>query len=350
MNLHLFNNRAYIINTPSLKDSSVKFVKAILDKLNYVIDIKQLESFDNALDYDTYSIKAKDGKFYLLKVSFDSSNKSLKKESKILKQLKGFACGKFIAFDKIKISEEIVCLLMQFPDSLCFDSLGRSFVIENSEILFKTHKHLCENLKVKSSKTNYLKESFEEFNFPKFLDKKTKAAIDSYSDYKLFEKIYKDLVKDLKAHVPKTLKHKPCLGNMNISSIFLKENLIFFDKLEKCSNFHPLIDLCELILTLGLKDKQKNKLIKSFILVYNDVNAVAFNEFFNFSIRKKLLENMCIYLREVYYLNFFRAEKVTDNINVFYTNFKHFNKIPIFLDNKEFLVKSLTEPVLGAKA
>jgi len=41
---------------------------------------------------------------------------------------------------------------------------------------------------------------------------------------------------------------------------------------------------------------------------------------------------------------------VTDNINVFYTNFKHFNKIPIFLDNKEFLVKSLTEPVLGAKA
>ena len=37
-------------------------------------------------------------------------------------------------------------------------------------------------------------------------------------------------------------------------------------------------------------------------------------------------------------------------MSVFYSNFKNFKKLPIFIDNQDFLLKTITEPVLGVKA
>ena len=349
MNINLFNNRAYIINTPSFKSSSEKFLRVVLDKLGASIDIKNLDFFDTCLNYDTYSITSSDNKFYLLKISFDINDKYLKREANILKKLKGYASGKFITLKKIQITEEIVCSLIQFPNSLSLKNLGRTFIIQNSDALFKTHQYLCDDLQVNRGKTSYLKELFDECNFTAYFDTETKANIDKNSDYKCFEKIYKDLAKDLEKHLPELSSYKTCLGNMSINSIYLKENLIFFDKLDNFCNFHPFIDLCDLILEMGLTEAQKNLLIKSFIESYKDASFADFNNFFAFAVRKKLLQTISTYLREIYFLKFLRAEHITECISQFHNNLNYFKKIPIFIDNKDFILKSLTEPILGAK-
>ena len=137
MNINLFNNRAYIINTQSFKSSSEKFLSVVLDKLGVSLDIKNLDFFDTCLNYDTYSITSSDNKFYLLKISFDTNDKYLKREANILKKLKGYASGKFITLKKIQISEEIVCSLIQFPNSLSLKKLNGVLSLKSSHVLTK---------------------------------------------------------------------------------------------------------------------------------------------------------------------------------------------------------------------
>ena len=118
MSLHLYNDKAYVLNTPSLKDSTREYILSILDKIYNQLSVENITLIDNGINYDTYSLKASDGKLYLLKVSLDPDNVQLARESFFLKQLKNFASAKFICLKKVKVGDDILCLLCQFPDCI----------------------------------------------------------------------------------------------------------------------------------------------------------------------------------------------------------------------------------------
>ena len=60
----------------------------IIDKIYSKLNVESVTLLDNGINYDTYSLKCLDGKFYLLKVSLDPENIQLSRESFFLKQLK----------------------------------------------------------------------------------------------------------------------------------------------------------------------------------------------------------------------------------------------------------------------
>ena len=90
MSLHLYNDKAYVLNTPSLKDSTREYILSILDKIYNQLSVENITLIDNGINYDTYSLKASDGKLYLLKVSLDPDNVQLARESFFFKAVKKF--------------------------------------------------------------------------------------------------------------------------------------------------------------------------------------------------------------------------------------------------------------------
>lgn len=350
MSLHLYNDKAYVLNTPSLKDSTREYILSILDKIYNQLSVENITLIDNGINYDTYSLKASDGKFYLLKVSLDPDNVQLARESFFLNQLKNFASAKFICLKKVKVGDDILCLLCQFPDCINLKDVGRDFFLKNADVFFWTHKAVIEKIKPKRLKSGYLKELTEHQNFSKNFTDRTKNLIKDYTDYDKLEKILLSLLDDISHTAPKISDPIPCLSNITIDSIFLTNSLFFFDKLEDCCKYHPYIDLCDIILNLSYKDDAKEQIISIYKSIHKDFNQGEFDSFFKFCVKKKLLESLSDYLREVYELRCLRINKITDIMSVFYSNFKNFKKLPIFIDNQDFLLKTITEPVLGVKA
>ena len=104
-------------------------------------------------------------------------------------------------------------------------------------------------------------------------------------------------------------------------------------------------DYLEIVIGLA-----KDQIVSAYKAVHKNFNDEKFKSFYDFCVKKKLLESLSDYLREVYELRCLRINKITDIMSVFYSNFKNFKKLPIFIDNQDFLLKTITEPVLGVKA
>ena len=66
MSLHLYNNKAYVLNTPSLQKSTKEYVLTIIDKIYSKLNVESVTLLDNGINYDTYSLKSLDGKFPFL--------------------------------------------------------------------------------------------------------------------------------------------------------------------------------------------------------------------------------------------------------------------------------------------
>jgi hypothetical protein len=350
MSLHLFNNKAYVLNTPSLQNSTKEFVLTIIDKIYSNLSVESIRLLHNGINYDTYYLKCSDGKFYLLKISFDPENTQLSRESLFLKKLKNFASGKFICLKRVKVGDDILCLLSQFPDCLNLKDVGRDFFLKNAEVFFWTHKALVEKIKPKRSKSGYLKELFYNKDFSKNFTDKTKSIIEDYTDYTKLEKILTNLLNDLNDTAPNIKNLKPCLSNINFDSIYLTDSLFFFDKLEGCCKYDPYLDLCDIILNFSFIDGAKDKILSAYKSVHKSFDEEKFKSFYDFCVKKKLLESVSDYLTEVYDLRCLRIKQITEIISIFYSNLKNFKKLPVFIDNQDFLLKTITEPVLGVKA
>ena len=350
MSLHLYNNKAYVLNAPSLQKSTEEYVLTIIDKIYSDLNVQSVTLLDNGINYDTYSLKSLDGKFYLLKVSLDSENIQLSRESFFLKQLKNFASAKFICLKKIKVGDDILCLLSQFPNCVNLKDVGRDFFLKHADVFFWTHKGLIEKIKPKKLKSGYLKQLTENLDFSKNFADKTKNSIKDYTDYDRLEKILFNLLDDIRDSAPNMSSFTPCLSNITIDSIFLTNSLFFFDKLEDCCKYDPYLDLCDIILNLGFKNEAKDQIVSAYTTVYKNFNDEKFKSFYDFCVKKKLLESLNDYLREVYELRCLRINKISEVISIFYSSFKNFKKLPVFIDNQDFLLKTITEPVLGVKA
>jgi len=65
--------------------------------------------------------------------------------------------------------------------------------------------------------------------------------------------------------------------------------------------------------------------------------------------KKKLLELIFSYLREVYMFQSTRLDTIINISNEFHNCYSKFKKIGLFIDNKKFLFDLITEPIFGKK-
>jgi hypothetical protein len=71
-----------------------------------------------------------------------------------------------------------------------------------------------------------------------------------------------------------------------------------------------------------------------------------YNDFYQIELRKKAIQYLLQYLKEVYLYESSRVETIMNIIDSFSQSYNRLCKIPIFRDNREFITKNITEPIL----
>ena len=154
---------------------------------------------------------------------------------------------------------------------------------------------------------------------------------------------YKDQVK---GH----LNHK-CHANLCLEAISYNYNSFYFDFLHNVSMGHKYVDLVDIMLELGLKIEDDGRFIDLFCNKLEiDYDTKTYQKFYELQIRKKLAELVISYIKEVYLYDSFRYQKIFFIADTFSQCYKRFCSIDIFKKNREFIMKTICEPIFGVKA
>ena len=142
-----------------------------------------------------------------------------------------------------------------------------------------------------------------------------------------------------------------CHGNLSLDSIFFGGTNFYFDHLCHNSIGHPFVDFINLILESALGREQEKDLLPLFCSYTNtQFDKRLYHAFYECLLRKKLMELIGGYIYEVYLFKSYRIEKILTIADTFSQCYERFRTIPLFEENREFILRTLTEPILGVKA
>ena len=350
MDFHLLNNRTYIINSSEDWDSIKTFIRFLLTKINIDLDILNFYHESNDQNYDCYKLITKCKKVFYLKISFDSDSKILERENFILQKTQGIASGIVKYYGKVNLDKEITCLLFQFPNCFSIRNLGRGLLLDNLESFLDCYKFFCQTkpskIKYKTVLSNFVNYS----NIEKTFSETAKNSIKTNSNYNKIVSIQKQISKDLLSNIPNLDKEITCISSLSLDTIYFSKNLFYFNCLENTCLYHPLLDLVDIFLSFGVKKELEEEILNKFYRYYNIVHDQPFyDKLYIMQTKKKLLELLFSYLREVYMFQSTRLDVIIDISNEFNNCLSKFKNLDIFLDNKKFLFNLITEPIFGKK-
>tara|TARA_A100001201_G_scaffold24188_2_gene27381 strand:+ start:4842 stop:5831 length:990 start_codon:yes stop_codon:yes gene_type:complete len=325
-----------------------EFLQKCLKESNISDTIKTISVLSEENNYDSYEIETVEQRVFRVKISFDSKNYDLKRELDVLHKTQGIATGKPFSFKESKNTY----LVFQFPQSINVLELPKSELIEDRNNLFRAYFTLNGAISPnpKRKYKSIIKEHTKNLSLKNF-PKDSVDAIKDYSDYDILNKFLTKLSTEIQDRVSKIDASKTCLGGMPMKNIFYSNGLYFFDYLHRTSLCHPFIDLVDFILDFGADNKTETLFLDEFCKVGNlDKDRHLYNEIYQLQLRQKLLDMVSQYLLEVYVLRSQRITNLVDLANLFAQSLDRFRCIPVFLDNNSFLLKTITEPILGVKA
>ena len=303
-------------------------------------------------DYDDYITTDNEGRYLKIKISFEKGNPTLKKESANLKAAKSPVCGHWLGAGDIKLGEEFSYLLYGFPPCESVREIGRSTLITEADSLFRCYAIFQQTKLPKKHYRTIIKEVTEKFNIKNNLSNEEKERIRAYTNYESLESLsttFKKEAIDLLPTIEPSQQVK-CHGKLSLDSIFFNGNNFYFDHLCNNSMGHPLVDFIELILESGFAREHEKDLLPLFCAHTNiQLDKRFYHKLYECLLRKKLVELIGSYLYEVYLFKSYRMNKILDIADTFSQCYDRFRVIPLFEENREFILKTLTEPVLGVK-
>ena len=335
-----------------LKDDG-RFVAEIFKKINLNVsphEVKLLACHD---DYDDYEIKDEEGRSLRAKISFEKGNRTLKKESSNLKAAQSPVCGYWLGAGDIKLGDEFSYLVYGFARSESVREIGRSLLISDSHALFDCYARFQETKPLKRHYKSLIKESSQKFNIKNVLSSQEKERVSDYTDYKRLESLLQSFRAQTLDLFPTTEESAwlKCHGRLSLDSIFFNGNDFHFDYLADNSMGHPFVDFINLILESGFKREQEKNLLPLFCDYTNiELDKRLYHAFYECLLRKKLMELIGSYIYEVYVFKSYRLDRILNIADTFSQCYDRFRVIPIFEQNREFILKTLTEPILGVKA
>ncbi len=353
--INLFQDRVLCtVEQSTSSDNEENFIKMILNNINKPIkhpkNINLISVNDN---YDLYKFEYQKNTF-CLKISLDPECEYLLKEYKNLKKINNLISPILIEGKKIKVGEELYVLMTSFENADSIYSYGPSIICEKFNNFCHSYKLLQNSKNITFDYKHHIK-SFLNKNNLNSLSKESLTLIDEYTDLNKLQKIFKNLEKDLKNINEELINNKKfiCHGNLNTKNILYRNNAFKFINFGDCYSCHCFLDLADLFINLCLDEKSEiyflNKFCKNFDLNLEE-NKNLYSICYNIAIRKKLLHILHSYLKETYLLNSIRQEKIIDIAKDFSNNFQRFLKINYFFENKDFIFKTITEPILYEKA
>ena len=349
--MDIFSGRLYTLPTnkqPNRADKTL--IKKILEKNGYEIPLKNLELVKVGEDYDLYFIKTED-KLYSLKLSFDPDNKSLKREMSFIKKAKIKSAPTFVSGGNVVVGDKLFYLLCEAAPSESITDYGLGAISGQFDKFLEDYSELYNQSNNSYTFQKQTKDFVSSFNFQDLFGQDEIGYIQQSSDHKLCELIIATIQKEI-LNLCKNLDHtfqNTILGDVDLSYIFYDGvDFQFFDLKNSCVG-HAFSDFINISLTLGLnKDAEKSLITKACSKLNIAYDQSLFELLHSIELRKKALKLFCNYLKEVYLYESQRIEELFKLAQEFTASYERYCKIPIVKENRQFIFKNITEPILEA--
>jgi hypothetical protein len=350
----LFTDKAYSFQEVSDNEDDKKFASLVLKKIKPKLKVTSIEIEGVFDDFDLFSVVDEEGQRYNLKISLDDSEGILKHEATALKNNKCFNIPDFVKYDTVEVGENVTCLLSKVADAESIRNYGRSIVFKDLGKFVEAYTNVFKTKKVvRRSYNKILEKNINNIEFNNFLPTDSLEAFKSYTDYSLCVDFLKELRQELielREQIKGELNFK-CHSSLSLDSIFYGSEGFHFEFLHNLCMGHPYVDIIDLMLELGIEIDDDSRFCKLFcekLSVIHDEST--YNKFYQLQIRKKLAELVISYIKEVYLYDSFRYQKIFFIADTFSHCYKRFCAIDIFKKNREFIMKTICEPIFGVKA
>lgn len=351
MNINsIFRDRLYnlpVNSSPSQVER--KIVSKILDMCGISAENTKLSLLYVEEDYDFYTLK---GGFQGLdlKFSLDYKSKNFAREIKNVKTCKSQYSPKYLNSDTVKVGDKVSFLICQSDPSESLFDYGRSVLSSDLSLFCECYSDFASHSNYRVLYKTIVKEFVMESNMDQIFDEDQKSFIENNSDYlkcKLIVDILKSEILDRLGKLPK-LYTGNILGDITKNSIFTSGNEFSFKDLRFACKGHVYSDVANMVLFYGLNSDVENKLLKSV----SEKCGVHFNQnlyncYYEVELRRRALYYLLQYLKEVYVYESMRIETIINIIDSFSQSYKRLCKIPIFKENRDFILSNITEPVFG---
>ena len=335
-----------------LKDDE-RFITELFKKIDIDISPQNVRLLICHNDYDDYEVRDNQGRFLRVKISFEKDNPSLKRESSNLKAAQSPVCGYWLDSGNIKLGDDFSYLLCGFRPCETAREIGRSILISESHNLFNCYAQFQQTKPIKRHYKTVFKQEIDQGNLKSNLSKEEKDRVDSYTDYNALQSLvlqFRNQAWDLWPDISQE-KMVKCHGKLSPDSIFWGGDSFYFDTLYNNSMGHPLVDFIELMLECGFSRDHEGNLLSLFCEYTNlELDQGLYHKLYNCLMRKKLVDLISAYIYEVYLFNSYRVGRILNVADTFSQSYDRFRAIPLFEENREFILKTLTEPILGVKA
>ena len=353
---NLLRNKAYVLPVHIASDDGgielVKSVLGLLDEPMFPTEIKFIETTE---DYDVYKYTYRNS-FYCIKISLDEDCKKIQHEAKYLNNINSLIRPKYIKDGITKIGDNLRYIITSYEQSDSIEELGRSFLLENFDSFCEAYGLMQKSDKINMSYKQNISEYFKTSNISELLTEDSINAIKNYTNFTLLKKIMDDMKNELLLLYDESFEEKKfiCHGSLNAKNIISRNGLFKFVNFDNCYSSHCFFDLNELFIELGIPENLEYGLLEKFCsnlkIEFNSNTLALYKKCYKISLIKKAIELVTSYLKEIYLYSSERTDMIINIADRFYDSYDRYMSIKYFKDNKDFIFKTLTEPILDQKA
>jgi hypothetical protein len=354
------NQRTFLFPRADFASEGQKQVVETIMTVHGVQPIDTIKLIDENDDYDSFLVESGDLAL-CLKMSFDKV--PIYYEYLILEGIEQLSIApKAIDRNEILIGEKVIYYTIQtFEYSENLLSLGNSSILENEYEAFDVRIKTMHTLDVPLYAHKNLDNIESYLQYHKIIFENIASYVENHEveDFTFVKKIHQEVYDDMLSYF---LKNKTKLqtkklvhGNLNASTIISNSFDFKFINFENAFIGSPYFDLVNLVFELhmsGIKEFDFiSKKIKLYEITDNRLKAGKFLEEYKVCkyiwTRKKFLDIITQYIKEIIILNKNRKEKITKLAHNFSTHFYRFNDIEAFNRNRDIFASKFSELILS---
>lgn len=345
----IFKDRLYSLpSSERITASENKIIKKILSSSKYDIEVDKFCLVSVEEDYDFYQIYSGD-RVFDFKFSLDYESEKFNREIKNTKLCRSTSVPSYIDSGVVKVGDKVSYLICESSESESLFDYGRSHLTSNLDLFVSMYGDFARNsnykLLYKTLLTSLIKESDVDLVF----DLDQQSYISHHSDYirckNIIDKLSSD-ISDRLSNLPRTYTGN-IIGNFCKSSVFTDGVGFVFKDLRYGCKGHVYSDIANITLYYGLSNSAEKALLeKTSNKMSIPIDRDLYNTFYELELRRKALDYLLQYLKEVYLYESSRIEVIINLIDSFSQSYKRLCKIPIIKENRRFVLSNIAEPIL----
>ena len=319
-----------------------------------------IKLIDENDDYDSFLIEI-EGVSICLKMSFDQV--PIFYDFLILKGIEELDVSpKALDRREMIVGEKIIYYTMQtFEHSDSLFKIGNSSILEEEYELFNHRIKALHNFRIPKQAYPHLDDTqsylkYHKVNFNNILAYVDEKEVTEFNFIKnLHEQVYEEMFSFFEKNKTKIQTENFVHGNLDSSTVISNSYDFKFINFENSFIGSYYFDLANLVFELqmsGIKEFDFiTRKIKLYELTDNRFKAGKFIEEYKICkyiwTRKKFLDTICEYAKEVIVLDKTRKDKMSKLAHNFSTHFYRFNDIQSFNQNRDLIVNKFSELILS---